>query len=141
MSKTWFSVAVNSTSELQKQGYDLAFTQAKNDDSYVKAKASVPCAYWAFAKTSSNLWVELELKPRTVKDKRIPQDGIYDKIIADKNKIEEMLGGEIVCSLGGNDRRIKSYLSHVSGQVKPYEGQCVARMVAFVKTLNGYLTR
>lgn len=138
MSSQWSVIAQKATKKLQS--FEVDFNQFKNDDSYVKAKAAGARRYWAFAHNAEEIWVELELKPRTQnKKKPVPQDDLYDNIVQNQEKIEVKLGAEISCSLGGNDRRIKSFINNVSGQVKLHEDVCVNRMVAFVMSLQDYL--
>jgi len=141
MLSAWSTIAEKTNERLQEKNLKIVFNQFKNDDSYVKAKANFPRSYWAFAHNTDSLWIELELKPKTKNHEPLPQDTLYEKIVQHKAEIEIKLGFKISCSIGGNDRRIKSYITSHSGQIAPYIEACVNKMVMFIDILQVYIDR
>lgn len=139
MPSQWDKVILKTMEQLRAKNLSVTFNRPKNDDSHVKAKAPTPCSYWAFARTADKLWVELELKPQTRNGLKVPQDETYKRIVANKAEIEKSLGAPIDSTPGGNDRRIKSFISEVSGNPSGQAQACSERMAGFICILTRYL--
>jgi len=136
MFSIWDSITSETEIKLSDAGIAISFNKPKNDDSHVKAKTGVPNCYWAFAKTESELWVELELKPQTKSGQKVPQLSLFTRVKGKKAVIEKELGASIELSTGGNDCRIKSYIRKESGIGRINKDECISKMVSFVTVLK-----
>jgi len=136
MFSIWDSITTETQTKLSDAGISISFNKPKNDDSHVKAKTGVPNCYWAFAKTESELWVELELKPKIKKGQKVPQHSLFSRIKEKKAAIEKELDASIELSTGGNDCRIKSYIRKERGIGRINKNECISRMIPFITVLT-----
>lgn len=137
MASVWESIVAETETKSKENGNEIKFNKPKNDDSHVKTKTGAPYSNWGFCKTGSEVWIELELKPKN----KIPQDDIYNRIKSSKSDITKALGQALTFKLGGNDRRIRLILrndGHVNATDKE---QFSDKMITFIETLSPYLSR
>ena len=143
MISIWTSIIDKTHRALSENGVNgIEFKSIKNDDSYVKANAGVPCTNWVFASRADTVWVELEIKPRTSKGQRVPQQDLYDTLKQHRSQVEEKCGFEITWDeedrvsglrkADGGDFRIKSYIRPSNGSIEICADELVSRMVKFI---------
>jgi hypothetical protein len=147
MMSIWTPIVEKTHEALLETGItNIKFDSFKNDDTYVKAKTGTPGVFLAFARRSDDVWIELEIKPRTRQGNKIPQKELYDSLKNHRNFIEKNCGFKITWDeedrvagyrrADGGDFRIKSYIPSSSGSVTAYADELASRMVKFIQTLQ-----
>ncbi|MEA1933469.1 MAG: hypothetical protein U9N60_03445 [Thermodesulfobacteriota bacterium] len=141
--KFWEKFINKTHVELRKANLgEIVFDEFKNNGSYAKAKTGNTATKWVFAEDLSRRWVELELKPRTSKGVRQPQNKLYTciKKIAKTNNLdsfnitwdeEDRDSGNR--GSGGGDIRIKIYLNDLD------DSKWISKMVQFIKSFKPIL--
>jgi len=146
--ENWLKVIDKLHMELKKKGIThIEFSEFKYDGSYGKAKTGLPATKWVLAQSSSNTWVELELKPRKIKGLTCMQHELYQHI---KTSYESSMNQLINITWdekdrtagyrdrGGNDIRIKVYLNNKYSSLSKND-IWIETMIDFIKVFDPIL--
>ena len=144
----WLKIIDKLHMELENNGIThIEFSEFKHDGSYGKAKTGLPATKWVLAQTSSNTWVELELKPRKIKGITCMQHELYRYIKtsyeSSVNQLKNITWDEKDRDLGfrnqgGNDIRIKVYLDFKNSSLSK-NAIWIETMIDFIKIFDPIL--
>lgn len=143
--KQWEEFIETAHGKLREERIDLRFNTVKVDGSAARATTVLPAVYFAFAQDCARKWVELELRPRTVNGRRLPQRELYAYLRAN------LLGRlpalpHMLAWADGQDQAVQAHDSGQDMRIKVYldesdEHQWIEAMVRLASRTLPFLDR